>query len=181
MVLSYVLIAGAVYHFVFIPQRARIEKYMVEKSKVEYTLMKITSSPSLIMSLNETIGKASVRSNDFEWLDAGGVDAGLVFYNYIAGTAKKNNLDLLETSVLKGTSSRDVQLGKKYYGWKVRFSGGFNHVLHFVDDVESNRRFLMIREIGVVGRGQEEDSQPLYELIFRGLKKDNGDVKKTQG
>lgn len=180
MILSYVLIAGAVYRFVFIPQRAKIEKYRVEKSEVEYTLIKITSSPSFLKSLNDTIRQAAVKSNNFEWLDAGGVDAGLTFYNYIADTAKRTNLELLETSVLKSGSSREAQMGKRYYGWKVRFSGSFNNVLYFVDEVEGNRRFLMIREIGVVGRGSGEDGQPLYDLIFRGLKKDAGDVKKTQ-
>ncbi len=180
MVLSYILIAGIVYHFIFIPQGAKIEKYKVEKSGVEYTYMKITSSPSFINSLNEAIRKAVVKSNDFEWVDAGNVDASLTFYNYIAETAKKTNLDLLETTALKNNSAKEARLAKTYYTWTVMFSGNFQDVMRFIDEIEHNRRFLMIREISVISRGTGPEDKPLYDLVFRGIKKDDGDVKKTQ-
>jgi hypothetical protein len=179
MVLSYIVVAVLVYNFILIPQKSTIEEYRVEKSRIEYNYMKITSSPEFINSLDETIEMAAAQKRNFIWVESENIDAGLTFYNYVYMMTKKANLDLLQVSVLEGQSARR-QKEKLYYAWNVKTAGSFPDVLYMISEIEHSKKFLILEDITIT-EGKADDNKTLYDFIFLGLKGDALDAKKTDG
>ncbi len=179
MVLSYVLAGILIYRVFIAPQNKTIEDCNAEKARIEYDYMKITSSPEFVRSLDRAVSTASARTRDFIWADAEpGIDAGLVFYNYVYGMSKKAAVELLHVLSSDGRSSaRRTQKDNLYYTWNVKIAGGFPDVLYMINEIEYGRKFLAIEEINIT-RGRDADSiHTLYDVVFLGLKKDAVDGK----
>jgi len=178
MALSYIIIATVIYTFILIPQRNTIQQYKDEKAAMEYTYMKITSSPAFLKSLDETVRLASLKTNDFLWLDSEGIDAGLALYNHLYKLSKKSNVELLEVSLEEKTSSKQDKEGNLYYRWKVRFTGSFPDIVSLINDIEQSRSFLIVKEITISKEGS--DTKPLYEMVIYGIKKEALGEKKDE-
>jgi Tfp pilus assembly protein PilO len=169
MVLSYITIVGVLHTFVLIPQRNTIEHYRTERTQLEYDYMKMTRSPAFLNSINTSIQAALAKTRSFEWVESGEADSSLIFYNYIYRTAEKNNLSVIEMILTEKPKGRKTKKDL-YHTWKVKFSGSFNGILKLVEEVESDRRFVVIEEISA-RENKDKEYETFYEMVFLCLKK----------
>ncbi|HOL21310.1 MAG TPA: hypothetical protein PLQ41_00450 [bacterium] len=178
MIISYIVIGIAVYIFFLSPQKKIIQEQQKEKNEIEYAYMKITSSPSFLKSLNEAVVVATLKKNDFLWLDKD-IDRGLALYNYLYSLSRKTKVDLLEivSEEKTSTTAKKTEEEKLYYRWKVKLTGSFPDIVSFIDEIENSRKFLIVREI-YISRGKGPYKGAIYEITFLGLKNnvsDNGE------
>ncbi|MCM8820846.1 MAG: hypothetical protein NC932_02720 [Candidatus Omnitrophica bacterium] len=174
MIISYIIIGIVVYTFLLSPQKKTIQKYQKEKDEIEYAYMKVTSSPSFLKSLNEAVVAATLKTDDFLWLDRD-IDRGLSLYNYLYTLSRKNNVELLEVIAEEKTSasSKKTKEEKLYYRWEVKLTGSFPDIISFIEKVENSRNFLIIKDI-YISRGQGLDKGVIYKLTLLGLKNNPG-------
>ncbi|MCM8776702.1 MAG: hypothetical protein NC905_00310 [Candidatus Omnitrophica bacterium] len=174
MIISYIIIGIVLYIFLLSPQKKVIKDFQKEKDEIEYTYMKVTTSPSFLKSLNEAVVTATLKTDDFLWLDRD-IDRGLSLYNYLYTLSQKSNIELLEVKTEEKTSasSKKTKEEKLYYRWKVKLTGSFPDIISFVEKIENSRKFLIIKEI-YIGRGQGSDRGLIYELTLLGLKNTSG-------
>lgn len=170
MLLSYLFIYGIIHTFVIIPQKDTIEKYRSERAQMEYNYMKMTGSPAFMQSIDAAIDTALGKARNFEWVDISSVDASLVFYNYISDASHRAGLSLTEVVMVEERSGKAADRENFYHSWKVKFGGNFQNLLKLIEEIETDERFFVIREISIT-QGREINSDTLYDLVFLCLKK----------
>lgn len=166
MLISYIVIAVLVHTFFLGPQKGAMQQYQKEKDEIEYAYTKI-NSPVFLESLNKTIISATIKTDDFLWLDKD-IDRGLALYNYLYLLADKSNVELLSVSAEEKTSAstKKTEAEKLYYRWKVKLTGSFPDVVSFIEKIENSRKFLIVYEIFI----QNSEHGVIYELTLLGLK-----------
>lgn len=175
MILSYIIAGIVLYVFLLNPQKSVINEYLKKKSEIEYAYMKITSSPSFLNALKEAVTVATIKTDDFFWLDRD-IDRGLALYNYLYSLANQTNVELLEIVAVEKTSttSKKDEKEKLYYRWKVKLTGRFPDVVSFIEKIENSRKFLMVYEISIKSE-KKPGSDIVYEITLLGLKNSKGD------
>lgn len=172
MVLSYVLVCISIYTLIILPQNKLLHQYRAEKADVEYTYMKVTSSPAFLKSIDETVKDVSGKTTHFLWLDSSGTDVGLTFYNYLYKLAVKNNVDILEITMQENQGKKKTKEERLYYKWKVKVTGRFPDIVNFINDMEQKENFLIVKDIKINKTRIMDNTITVYEMVVLGIKKE---------
>ena len=170
MALSYLALVGVIQTFILIPQHNTVEKYKTERAQMEYDFMKITGSPTFMNTIENTLNSARIKAADFEWVENDRVDPSLSFYNHLSLTAEKNGVEVTGMKIPENQGQQKKKEENIYHIFEATLEGPFPGVLKFIEDMESNGRFIIIEEVSVQQASREEN-ETAYRMVFLCLKK----------
>ncbi|MCX8082230.1 MAG: hypothetical protein N3D17_02360 [bacterium] len=182
MILSYIFIGFIIYGFILIPQGKILQEYKTKKSRIEYTYMKVTTTPTFLNSIESTVRVGHEKLTDFLWLDLTEIDPGLALYNYLYNLTKYRGIEIIEITKEESTAGRMTKEDQLYYKWKVKITGRFPEVVSFINDIEQNNKFLIVKEISVTKEREliSNNILVIYEMRIFGIKKEALDEKKGE-
>jgi Tfp pilus assembly protein PilO len=97
-------------------------------------------------------------------------------YAYLKATSSpaflKSIDETMEISMEETSTGKKTKEEKLYYKWKVKITGGFPDIVSFINDMEQNEKFLIVKDITVNRTRIVDDISVVYEMLVLGVKKE---------
>jgi Tfp pilus assembly protein PilO len=170
MSLSYILLYVVFHFFVFARFKEELGKNKSTKREIENKYLSMKRLSKQITEKHQGIFDTSFpKINAMHWLQSD--DPNFVFYNHIAQTAEKQGVIF---EMFK--REKDDKEQNRYYTWQVGLQGKFFNILNFINEIESDPKYLKINDMTM--NSGKKDGIVFFEIKLSGVKDFEGDMAK---